>query len=97
MKQFEMTDRRRRRRRSIPKVVPRAAADFVRQLKMPLLFSRHCHKRQRRNILAKDLEVNQRYFFIVNSRVSSFQEFPSMSSEINWMFQNIIKIEHAHV
>ena len=27
---FEMTDRRRRR----PKVVPRAAADFVRQLKM---------------------------------------------------------------
>ena len=29
---FEMTDRRRRRRR--PKVVPRAAADFVRQLKI---------------------------------------------------------------
>ena len=32
---FEMTDRRRRRRRRRrrPKVVPRAAADFVRQLK----------------------------------------------------------------
>ena len=30
--EFEMTDRRRRRRR--PKVVPRAAADFVRLLKM---------------------------------------------------------------
>ena len=29
---FEMTDRRRRRRRRRPKVVPRAAADFVRQL-----------------------------------------------------------------
>ena len=28
---FEMTERRRRRR---PKVVPRAAADFIRQLKM---------------------------------------------------------------
>ena len=32
---FEMTDRRRRRRRRRrPKVVPRAAADFVWQLKM---------------------------------------------------------------
>ena len=30
---FEMTDRRRRRTRR-PKVVPRAAADFVRQLKI---------------------------------------------------------------
>ena len=30
---FEMTDRRRKRR---PKVVPRAAADFVRQLKKEL-------------------------------------------------------------
>ena len=30
---FEMTERRRRRRR--PKVVPRAAADFVWQLKKP--------------------------------------------------------------
>ena len=34
MTQFEMTDRRRRRRRRRrPKVVPRASADFVRQLK----------------------------------------------------------------
>ena len=35
---FEMTERRRRRRR--PKVVPRAAVDFVRQLKIsfPFLF-----------------------------------------------------------
>ena len=37
MTHFEMTDRRRRRRRRRrPKVVPRAAADFVRQLKMAL-------------------------------------------------------------
>ena len=35
MTHFEMTDRRRRRRRRRrPKVVPRAAADFVRQLKI---------------------------------------------------------------
>ena len=35
MTNFEMTDRRKRRRRTRrrPKVVPRAAADFVRQLK----------------------------------------------------------------
>ena len=32
---FEMTERRRRRRR--PKVVPRTAADFVRQLKIDIL------------------------------------------------------------
>ena len=38
---FEMTDRkRRRRRRRRPKVVPRAAADFVRQLKMSWFYSR---------------------------------------------------------
>ena len=36
---FEMTDRRRRRRRRRrPKVVPRAAADFVRQLKSDDVF-----------------------------------------------------------
>ena len=36
---FEMTDdrRRRRRRRRRPKVVPRAAADFVRQLKIEII------------------------------------------------------------
>ena len=33
-----MTDRRRRRRRRRPKVVPRAAADFVRQLKIVFQF-----------------------------------------------------------
>ena len=37
MTHFEMTDRRRRRRRRRrPKVVPKGAADFVRQLKIYL-------------------------------------------------------------
>ena len=41
-KNLEMTDRRRRRRRRRrrPKVVPRAAADFVQQLKISKLYLR---------------------------------------------------------
>ena len=51
MTHFEMTDRTRRRRR--PKVVPRAAADFVRQL-----------KRKNRNILGGSPVVTSGCFIL---------------------------------
>ena len=79
---FEMTDRRRRRR---PKVVPRAAADFVRQLKrkkclpIPLLLEIHSQKNWQKCKYGLLKSLILRKFYLLHSSFEgekTVNEFP---------------------